>query len=162
MLNALCFSFAALLHSASSTLPSHVDHLVKKRILQQLSLSDAPLEYRFDDDSCAEKGEYFYSGDSIVLSSTSTHWPSRFEISLTDILDGKKINFSLEQKNRTVTQEARHNFSTDPSLALASESSRKWWLLSLGVAGIVVGGFIISRSGSPSTVTARPLRLRTF
>jgi hypothetical protein len=141
----LCLSFALLAGTQALHVPEAARDLSQSRIKKQWSAlwekRDKEIELRFDDESCPYQGSYWYGADQVVLSADHAHWAGRLEMSMTDLLEGKKIYFhsvspQAPAESQTEDRFARA-FSGDSFLEKKRAKPRLWpWL----VGGLVAGG----------------------
>jgi hypothetical protein len=132
MITELCLTFLSLQGSAQGHVPAHIRELALKRVTHQIAQSLPEHRVSFDGDACPVAGTYYFDSQNIILAGDNALWRGRLQISLTDLLDGKKIPFATHlQTKATSTTPFPH-----------PERKRKRWLPWLigGAAAVLVGG----------------------
>jgi hypothetical protein len=153
-MKALCFAliFNTLgNHEESALPPSHIQDLLKKRILFQLKQQSPDMPFYFDDPSCTVVGKYEYDGEAVRIISEDKSIDLHFAYS--DILEGKKLE--LTQLSQSI--ETKQNIlaaTSGKSLLNEQENSNKETVFGNGSAtGVkkwlpwVVGAAVLSLGG---------------
>jgi hypothetical protein len=159
----ICLSFVHALQGGAAHIPEHVDQLVKSRLLQQLKNTRPSVDFRFDETFCPEKVTYYFSGDSLVTTSESPLWTKRFEFNLTEILDGRKMDFPFLASTPEEV-EAEKNLAASALAFEKPEREKKWIPWVLGSVGLALAAFLISKESASGKANSGPnaLRLRSF
>lgn len=168
MLNVFCLALMTQLQAEPVFIPEHVDRLVKSRLLQQLQLQHPEIQAQFGESTCTEKSVYFYTGEAlIILPSNTGQWPTRAEFNLTEILDGRKLNFPTlikpERGAPLSDSTATHNATSAQTVAEVTSPTRKWMPWVVGALGLVAGvTWLAKRGNNPNPPSGAPLRLKNF
>jgi hypothetical protein len=152
MIVGLCLSFLSLQGSEQAHVPIHIRQLAFERLTHQLEVALPDHKVSFDEPECANEGTYYFDSQNIVLSGDNALWRGRLQISLTDLLDGRKIPLAAHLQNAQKAEEPQ----------LHPEPARRRWLpwLIAGGAALVVGGAALyyqqSKSNRPAASPPEP------
>ncbi|MBS1984422.1 MAG: hypothetical protein JST16_09625 [Bdellovibrionales bacterium] len=133
MITSVCLAFLSTTGHAPAHLPAQVVAQTQATVRKQFTEQHPDVEIKFDAPDCPLHGTYEYTTETLVLESSADLWPGRREYSLTDLLDGKKLEFSaapLGTAPRDPLATWKAEESTRPLARFAAGS----------VAGALVGG----------------------
>lgn len=128
MINSLCLAFLSVTGQAPMHLPAQVITQTQATVRKQFAEQHPGVEIKFDAQDCPLHGTYQYTTEALVMESSAELWSGRREYSLSDLLDGKKLEFGV------ATQEVAPR---DPLAIWKSEEGAR--PLTRFAAGSVVG-----------------------
>ena len=150
----LCLCFIQSFAGQNAHIPEQVDQLVKSRIVQQIKARRPEIESTFEKSNCQNQSNYYYTSDSLVLEGHNELWDGKMETSITDIIDGKSLDFHPLKTIPSATAQVAEIPSSNVS---SSKSSYKKWLPLIAVtAGVIVGAFIVNRNSSSDQSSSSP------
>ena len=154
-MKSLCFAFLMGQNSQQNlSPPSHIETLIKNRILHQLKKEDLDLHLYFDAPQCETIGTYIYSEDSMMISSNDNQLTTHLNYS--NIIEGKTLDLDsikqLIQNKKNITS-LIYRESHDES-----STHKKWipWLLGSVVLGLT--GVLIYNSSSSKKESSQKTR----
>lgn len=150
--------------------PTHIQELLKKRVLYQIKQQNPDRQFFFDESTCNVVGTYEYIDDSLQIKSNDNSLS--LQLPYTDILNGKKLELSalsknIENKENIVAlASSQQNLfgSNEISTPSAQSGVKKWlpWII-VGAVGLTLGGYAIysstrDRGGSRESGSSAPTR----
>ncbi len=164
----LCF--ALLLSQNTQNLenapPTHIQDLLKKKILYQIKQQNPDLQFYFDEATCNVLGSYDYVNESVEISSNDKSLA--LSLSYNDILEGRKLELSqlsqaIEAKNNVLLAGATQNsFDASASDSPTGSQLKRWLPWVVGAVGLSLGGWAVynslDRNESPSQPRSRRSR----
>jgi len=79
---------------ALQPIPTHIEALLKERVEHSFAQTHPGRTLRFDETNCAHQGEYAFGLDRLRLTAATPEWDGTWTGSLSDILDGKPLDFT--------------------------------------------------------------------
>ena len=100
MISSLCLTFVAS-SVVAPAVPVQVRQLAQSRLREQFHANHPDMQLSFDDADCTNRGQYTYTNDSLRLSAEHALWPGTREYGLSDLIEGRKIDFPLMDAPRS-------------------------------------------------------------
>lgn len=148
----LCFALI-LSQNAKEELapPTHIQELLKKRILYQIKQQNQKRAFYFDEATCDVVGTYDYTGEAVEISSTDKKLD--LKLPYNDILEGKQLEISGlstlidTRENIVVAASSENSFkeSSRPSTTTGAQVKR-WLPWVVGAIGLSLGGWALYNS----------------
>ena len=134
-MNILCLAFVAssMNPTITSAPPANIQSLIESRIQKQWSNHRADVAIQLEDSECPNKGELIYSDNSITLQGDNSIWRGRLQLSVDDVLSGKKINFE------NVSQAHKY----EAPVARQDSRLKKWLPWGIALIGLGTSAWLI-------------------
>lgn len=144
----LCIAFFAL-NTAKTSVPQSVQKIAKERLQNQFQNTHEGFEVHFDDAHCQQRGTYEFKNDSLSLNSEeSPLWTERREYALSDLIEGRKLDFPIASEPKA---NPLLKYRSGSELSLAPTARIALGALIGGIGGAVGGSLFSPNLASRST-----------
>lgn len=97
--NILCLSLISFQGTEIAHVPEHIRKLSESRILNQMNRVLPDHKVAFENNDCPYKIQYYYDSQNIIITGDNPIWSGRMQVSLTELLDGRKLALENYVKN---------------------------------------------------------------
>lgn len=141
MIYSICVSFMQVTSALSISHPEEITKTLKERVIHQWKQDNSGSVINFDNSKCAYQGSYFLNDEQIVLIADHEHWRGRLEMSFSDLIEGRSIDFD---KIRPMKQEILPLSSSQSSTISTSNSNKQSWIpWTLAIIGVIAGTYLV-------------------